>query len=139
MKKNMKLLILGLALALVIPAGAVFSAGKTAVSSNTATTTSQTTQKITQNDATNTVLKKYPDAKVVEATLIKEHWEVKIKTAKDARTVWVGANSGKIVRDFEGTAPVNSPTTKNINEAKVKATKVPKVKPTPKPTKAPKK
>ena len=118
MKKSTKVLVLGLALAVVISVGVVFAADKTTTTtttttatktadkSTTAATTTVATVKLTQDDVTKIVVKAYADAKVVDVKLNGKIYIVKIQTAKGNRTLQIGGNTGKIIKDTADVAPV---------------------------------
>jgi hypothetical protein len=123
MKKSTKLLVLGLALAVVISVGVVFAADKTTTTttatktSATAATTTVATVKLTQDDVTKIVVKAYADAKVVDVKLTGKIYFVKIQTAKGNRTLQIGGNSGKVLKDTADAAPVAAPVTKPVAKA----------------------
>jgi hypothetical protein len=107
MKKNFKLLVLGLVLVMAVSAIAVFAADKTTTAATTKPTvkTVSTTAvatpavKLTQSDVTAIALKAYKDAKVLDIKLTGKVYFVKIQTAKGNRTLQIGGNSGKILKN----------------------------------------
>jgi hypothetical protein len=131
MKKSTKFLVLGLALAVVISVGVVFAADKTTTTTTTATktadkstttaTTTVATVKLTQDDVTKIVVKAYADAKVVDVKLNGKIYIVKIQTAKGNRTLQIGGNTGKILKDTADVAPVASPAPKATAAPKTKS------------------
>lgn len=114
MKKNTKLVIPGLVLALALGGySLVNAAAKTtapaatkpaaAASTQTAVKSAQPTPKISQDEASKIALKAHKGAKVTDIKLVVENGKpfyiVKLETAKGGRELKIGGNSGKIFRD----------------------------------------
>jgi len=116
MKNNRKLLVLGLALALIIFAGTVLAANTTTTTKSTDkfTTTSTTAMvkvRLTQDDVTKIVLKAYKKAQILDVKLTGKIYTVKIQTTKSTRILSVGGNTGRILKNVADTVPVNNVTT----------------------------
>jgi hypothetical protein len=116
MKNGMKLLVVSMALAMGISVGAAVYAAdnsKPVDKSAKAPVTAVAKVKLSQQDVTQIVLKAHQDAKVLEIQLNKNVYNVKVSTAKGDRILWVGGNTGKILKDtaVAGT-PVTSPAAK---------------------------
>ena len=105
MKKSFKLLVLGLVLVIAVSAIAVFAADKTTTTTTTTakpadkTVSTTATVKLTKDDVTKVVLKAYADAKIVDIQLSGKVYIVKIQTAKGNRTLQIGGNTGKILKN----------------------------------------
>lgn len=111
MKNSMKLLVLGLTFAVTISVGAVYAAdtAKPVDKSVKATTTTATAVKVklSQDDVTKIALTAHKDAKVLDVQLAKNVYTVKISTAKGNRTLLIGGNTGKILKDTVDAAPAS--------------------------------
>jgi hypothetical protein len=112
MKKSVKLLIVGLAVAMVISAGAVFAADNAKPAGKTvkAPVTTVSKLKLTQDDATKIALNAHKDAKFVSAQRSGKVYIVKISTANGNRTLNIGGNTGKILKDAADVAPAAAKT-----------------------------
>ncbi len=108
MKKSRKLLIVSLAVALVISAGAVFAAGNTKPAKAPVSTTAKL--KLTQDDATKIALNAHKDAKVISVQLSGKIYILKLSEANGNRTLKIGGNSGKILKDVGDAAPAAAKT-----------------------------
>jgi uncharacterized membrane protein YkoI len=122
MKNSMKLLVLGLTVVVAISVGAVYAADTTkpATKSTTAPVTATVKVKLSQADVTKIVVAAYKDAKVLDVQLNQNTYTVKISTAKGNRTLLIGGNSGKILKDTADVAPVATPVAKTTPAAKSK-------------------
>jgi uncharacterized membrane protein YkoI len=104
MKKSMKLLVLGLVVAIVISVGVVCANNTTTATKSVgkSTTSSATTTgpvKLTQDGITKIVLAAHKDAKLLDVQLKGKAFVVKIQTAKGNRTLQIDGNTGKIIKD----------------------------------------
>ena len=109
MKNSMKLLVLGLTLVVGISVGAVYAAdttkpvGKPTIA---APVTAIAKVKLSQEDVTKIAIAAHKDAKVLDVQLNKNVYTVKISTTKGNRTLLIGGNTGKILKDVVDVAPV---------------------------------
>ena len=119
MKKSTKFLIVVLAIAMVISATAVFAADNTKPAAKTpATATAKL--KLTQDDATKVALTAHKDAKVLSVQLTGKVYVVKISTANGNRTLNIGGNTGKILKDAADAAPAAAKTATTATKAAAK-------------------
>ncbi len=103
MKKSRKLFVVSLAVALVISAGVVFAAGNTKPAKAPVSITAKL--KLTQGDATQIALNAHKDAKVINVQLSGKIYIVKLSEANGNRTLKIGGNSGKILKDVGDAVP----------------------------------
>ena len=103
----MKLFVVSLAVAMVISAGAVFAADSAKPVDKTAKApvTATVKLKLTQDDATKIALNAHKDAKVISIQLSGKIYIVKLSDATGNRTLNIGGNTGKILKDFSDAAP----------------------------------
>lgn len=128
MKNGMKLLVLGLTLAVGISYGAVYAADitKPVDKSAKAPVTTAVKVKLSQDAVTKIALAAHKDAKILDVQLNKNVYTVKISTAKGNRTLLIGGNTGRILKDTANVAPVTAPVVKTASA--VKTTPAPKSK-----------
>jgi hypothetical protein len=114
MKKNMKLWIVGLVVVVMgISVGAVFAAdnAKPADKTAKAPVTATVKVKLSQDDVTKIALNAHKDAKVLSVVLNGKVYIVKISDASGNRTLNIGGNTGKVLKDVADATPVTKTTT----------------------------
>jgi hypothetical protein len=126
MKKSIKLMIVGLTVAMAISTAAVFAADNTKPAAKPAAkapVTATAKLKLTQDDATKAALAAHKDAKVLSVQLTGKVYIVKISTASGNRTLNIGGNTGKILKDAADAAPVAAKTATTTTSTQAAAKK----------------
>jgi hypothetical protein len=79
--------------------------------------------KLSQNDATKVALNAHKDAKLLSAQLNGKVYIVKISTASGNRTLNIGGNTGKILKDVADAVPATKAATTTAAKTTTAATK----------------